>query len=108
MYIYCGLLISTIFNLPQLLTRLLFKLDYNRDELALESEILMKSLNAGQMDIYRAILQAIENNQPGFFFIYAYRDTGKTYLWKTIITKLCAQGKIVLPPPLDFSHIVWS
>ena len=48
MYIYCGLLISTIFNLPQLLTRLLFKLDYNRDELALESEILMKSLNAGQ------------------------------------------------------------
>jgi len=38
----------------------------------------------------------VKNNKGGMFFLYGYRGTGKTFMWKTLSAALCAERKIVL------------
>ncbi|GJS06980.1 uncharacterized protein Tco_0363776 [Tanacetum coccineum] len=59
-------------------------------------ECLYGGLNPQQRDEYDNIMQAVNERNGGLFFIYGCRGTGKTYLWKTIISWIRSLGRIVL------------
>ncbi|GJZ81034.1 putative PIF1 DNA helicase/replication protein A1-like protein [Tanacetum coccineum] len=48
-----------------------------------------------QRVLYDNIMLAIDENNGGLFFVYGSGGTGKTYLWKAIITWIRSMGKIV-------------
>ncbi|GJV76883.1 DNA helicase [Tanacetum coccineum] len=95
----------TDFGLPPLSTRLLHELrnrelmeerSYNRDELTQEMNVLVPKLNSDQRRTYDLIVNAVSTGQQELIFVYGHGGTGKTFLWKTVITTLRSQGKIVL------------
>ena len=62
-----------------------------------EHEILLASLNHEQHNIYASIMQVIATESGGFFFfVYVHGGTGKTHLYKTVLTAVRSQGKIAL------------
>ncbi|GJY15965.1 DNA helicase, partial [Tanacetum coccineum] len=83
--------------LAQLANRLLMEeRNYNWEELAqLKNESILL-LNTKQKQIYDLIINADTNNRQELIFVYGHGGTGKTFLWKTIISSLRSEGKIVL------------
>ncbi|XP_028754314.1 uncharacterized protein LOC114713804, partial [Neltuma alba] len=73
------------------------ELNYDRESLKLKTTALMQKLNDEQRIIYDNILSVTNLPQGGFFFVYGYGGTGKTFLWNVLITTLRAKGEIVLP-----------
>nr|GEW77692.1 DNA helicase [Tanacetum cinerariifolium] len=69
---------------------------YNRPELAREKEILLAKLNEKQRRIFHLIVNTCTNNQQELIFVYRHGGIGKTFLWKTIIYALRAEGRIIL------------
>ncbi|GJU75430.1 DNA helicase [Tanacetum coccineum] len=93
------------FGLPLLSPHLLEELrnkelmeekSYNRLELAKEVEILAPKLNTAQKQIYDQVIGAATKGQQELIFVYGHGGTGKTFLWKVLISALRSQGKIVL------------
>ncbi|GJR01101.1 DNA helicase [Tanacetum coccineum] len=83
--------------LAQLSNRLLMEeRNYNVDALMKERNDSVPKLNAQQKAIYDLIINANANHQQELIFVYGYGETGKTFLWKTIISTLRSEGKIVL------------
>ncbi|XP_071700212.1 uncharacterized protein [Rutidosis leptorrhynchoides] len=71
--------------------------NYDHDVLIVELKNLLSKMNVKQREIYDLVLHASDNNLQELLFIYGHRGTGKTFLWKSIITSIRSQGKIVLP-----------
>nr|GEW76574.1 DNA helicase [Tanacetum cinerariifolium] len=69
---------------------------YNRELLAIERDKLVGKLNDCQRNIFDLIIHAVTTRTQELIFLYGQGGTGKTFLWKTIIYTLRAQGKIVL------------
>ncbi|XP_026386119.1 ATP-dependent DNA helicase PIF1-like isoform X2 [Papaver somniferum] len=61
-----------------------------------EFEGLRRNLNEEHTRVFEAVMRSVEDSKGGLFFVYGSGGTGKTYLWRTIITALRAQSKIVL------------
>ncbi|XP_057428026.1 uncharacterized protein LOC130721279 isoform X1 [Lotus japonicus] len=61
----------------------------------LHNECIVK-LNHGQSRVYDEIITAVNECNGGFFFVYGYGGTGKTFLWKTLTYKLRSEKKIIL------------
>lgn len=57
---------------------------------------MFSALNIDQTNAYTAITNCVLTTSPGFFFVSGFGGTGKTFLWKAIISFLRAQNKIVL------------
>ncbi|GJW08504.1 ATP-dependent DNA helicase PIF1-like protein [Tanacetum coccineum] len=72
------------------------ELNYNRPELSELHHKLYRSLTDEQKCMYANILDVVENDKGGMFFVYSYGGTGKTYLYKTMTATLRSEGKIVL------------
>ncbi|XP_074313469.1 uncharacterized protein LOC141648643 [Silene latifolia] len=72
------------------------ELRINREEVLHEHNRLHAGLNTEQKIIYEKVIAATSTDRGGLFFIYGHRGTGKTYLYKTIISKLRSQGELVL------------
>lgn len=70
---------------------------YDKQEMFVQHERLFAQLNDEQTQVYDAILQSINLDNGGIFFVYGSGGCGKTFLWNTIITKLRSERKIVLP-----------
>ncbi|KAK9671513.1 hypothetical protein RND81_12G035200 [Saponaria officinalis] len=70
--------------------------DYNKQEMSMQAEQLEANLNADQRNVFSDVMGSVLNNQGGLYFVYGSGGTGKTYLWKTIITRMRSQGHIVL------------
>ncbi|RZB47105.1 hypothetical protein D0Y65_050939 [Glycine soja] len=49
-----------------------------------------------QAKIYNQIIQVVNKNEGGMFFLYGYGGTGKTFIWKTLATSLRVDNKIVI------------
>ncbi|KAL5146780.1 DeSI-like protein [Glycine soja] len=49
-----------------------------------------------QAKIYNQIIQAVNKNEGGMFFLYGYGGTGKTFIWKTLAASLRADNKLVI------------
>ncbi|GJY09512.1 RNA-directed DNA polymerase, eukaryota, reverse transcriptase zinc-binding domain protein [Tanacetum coccineum] len=69
---------------------------YNRDLLAAERDKLVDKLNNCQRNIFNLIIDVVTTKTQELIFVYGQGGTGKTFLWKTIIYALRAEGKIVL------------
>ena len=69
---------------------------YNVDELKEQHETLYESFTSEQKGIYATVMDAVENDKGGMFFVYGYGGTGKTYLYKTMSAALRSKGGIVL------------
>ncbi|GJY26770.1 DNA helicase PIF1, ATP-dependent [Tanacetum coccineum] len=72
------------------------ELSYNKDKLKEEHKILYVTLTEEQNGIYGTIMDSVDKNKGGMFFIYGYGRTGKTYLYKTMSAACRSQGGIVL------------
>ena len=69
---------------------------YDRDLLRSESERLIPHLNDDQRRVFEEVVNAVNNRQQKLLFVYGHGGTGKTFIWKTIISTLRSNGKIVL------------
>ncbi|XP_017255741.1 uncharacterized protein LOC108225401 [Daucus carota subsp. sativus] len=70
---------------------------YNLAEMKCQHDKLLANCNEEQLGVYRAVLDSIDTNEGGLFFLYGSGGCGKTYVWRTLIAKLRSQGDIVLP-----------
>ncbi|XP_054801556.1 uncharacterized protein LOC129305588 [Prosopis cineraria] len=75
---------------------IMHELNVNRENLQLESQKLISSLTKEQKTIFHSIMSSIGTSSQGFFFVYGYGGTGKTFLWNALITTIRAKGQIVL------------
>ncbi|KAG5016666.1 hypothetical protein JHK82_022317 [Glycine max] len=49
-----------------------------------------------QKTIYHRIIQAVNNNEGGMFFLYGFGGIGKTFIWRTLASSLRAENQIVI------------
>ncbi|XP_020257665.1 uncharacterized protein LOC109834148 [Asparagus officinalis] len=70
--------------------------NYDREELRREHEKLFQGLNEKQRKFYDVVIHSVYSKTGGLYFLYGYGGIGKTYVWKSIITRLRSEGKIVL------------
>ncbi|GJR58474.1 putative PIF1 DNA helicase/replication protein A1-like protein [Tanacetum coccineum] len=69
---------------------------YNANEEWSRFTSLYGGLNPQQRDVYDNIMQAVNEINGWLFFVYGCGGTGKTNLWKTIISWIRSLGRIVL------------
>lgn len=72
------------------------ELQYNREILKKEHSDCLTKLTYEQRHVYDTIMNAVESNNGGMFFVYRYGGTGKTFIWKTLSAALRSKGEIVL------------
>ncbi|XP_076956429.1 uncharacterized protein LOC143631602 [Bidens hawaiensis] len=72
------------------------ELSYDTITLQNESHSLISSLTDEQRKVFDEIMNAVEANKGGVFFLYGYGGTGKTFLWKTLSVAIRSKGQIVL------------
>lgn len=53
-------------------------------------------MNSDQKQTFHSIMQSIEKKSGQFFFVHGHRGTGKTYLWRTLLSKVRSKRKIAL------------
>ncbi|XP_058761035.1 uncharacterized protein LOC131634386 [Vicia villosa] len=58
---------------------------------------LYSSLTNEQRTIYEEIMDVVQKQRGGVFFLYSYGGTGKTFMLNTLSAALRSQKKIVLP-----------
>ena len=56
------------------------ELDYDIYELQEEHSPLFEKSNQKQKEIYESVLDALNENKGGIFFVYGHGGTGKTFL----------------------------
>ncbi|GJR23565.1 ATP-dependent DNA helicase PIF1-like protein [Tanacetum coccineum] len=71
-------------------------LDFDIKKSKAEHEQLHSLLNPEQRVIYEDVVQSVHNKKGNFYFVYRPGGTGKTFLYKTIISRLRSERKIVL------------
>ncbi|XP_047087140.1 uncharacterized protein LOC124698742 [Lolium rigidum] len=93
------------FNLPQARsvgsgsqTNRLIEEEFSYDlaDLLETSAQLNSKLNAHQRKAYEEIVDCVMNKKPGFFFLSGHGGTGKTFVWKAILSFIRSRGKIAL------------
>ncbi|XP_010431521.1 PREDICTED: uncharacterized protein LOC104715846 [Camelina sativa] len=70
---------------------------YDEDEQQPDHDLLFGTLNDKQRLVFDGVMDSVENGEGRFFFLNGPGGTGKTYVYRTLITKLRAMKKIVLP-----------
>uniref|UniRef100_A0A803LHZ9 ATP-dependent DNA helicase n=1 Tax=Chenopodium quinoa TaxID=63459 RepID=A0A803LHZ9_CHEQI len=70
--------------------------NYDTQSLARNACDLENGLNAEQRNVYDNILEAVYHNTGKLSFVYGSGGSGKTYLWKALISKLRSEEHIVL------------
>ncbi|OMO87887.1 DNA helicase PIF1, ATP-dependent [Corchorus capsularis] len=72
------------------------ELDFYYNALQMEHLENCRKLNTRQAEVYGIIRQAADAGEGGLFFVYGHGGTGKTFLWKTIISGIRSTSRIVL------------
>nr|GEU35210.1 ATP-dependent DNA helicase PIF1-like [Tanacetum cinerariifolium] len=70
--------------------------DFDIKESKLGHDQLHSLLNPKQHAIYDDVIQFVHNQSGQFYFIYGPGGTGKTFVYKTIISRIRSEGMIVL------------
>lgn len=60
------------------------ELSYDRFDMATQLQNYMSSINNEQRNVFERIMEAVDGNRCGFFFVYGHGGTGKTFIWKTL------------------------
>ncbi|XP_057425900.1 uncharacterized protein LOC130719291 [Lotus japonicus] len=53
-------------------------------------------MTAEQKGVYDSIMQSVLSDSGGFYFLYRYGGTGKTFVWNTLSAAIRSMGMIVL------------
>ncbi|XP_022023789.1 uncharacterized protein LOC110924055 [Helianthus annuus] len=72
------------------------ELRYDVSAPAIEFDNNLSSLTDEQRLVFDEIIEAVNSNAGGLFFVYGYGGTGKTFLWKTLSASIRCKGDIVL------------
>ncbi|GKV14803.1 hypothetical protein SLEP1_g25620 [Rubroshorea leprosula] len=72
------------------------ELNYDIRKMKADHDNFYISLNNQQREIYHRILDAVEQKEGGIFFVYGHEGIGKTFLYKTILSRLRSERKIAL------------
>ncbi|CAJ2651719.1 unnamed protein product [Trifolium pratense] len=65
-------------------------------EMAKLHESMLLKLTQEQRSVYNQIMDSVSTGAGGFFFLYGYGGTGKTFLWNTLSAAIRSKGSIVL------------
>ena len=68
------------------------ELNYNKDEMEREYLSLLKCLTIEQLNVYEEIISSVVYEKSGFFFLYGYGGTGKTFMWRTLSVAVRSTG----------------
>ena len=69
---------------------------YDRQALVETLDRDVQKMTAEQRKIFDEILDAVNEERGGMFFVYGFGGTGKTFLWKLISAAIRSKGDIVL------------
>ncbi|XP_058774322.1 uncharacterized protein LOC131648594 [Vicia villosa] len=72
------------------------ELDYDDDTEKQKFQELFHALTDEQRSIFEKIMDAVNKQSGGVFFLHGYGGTGKTFMWITLSSALRSQKKIVL------------
>ncbi|AES86937.1 PIF1-like helicase [Medicago truncatula] len=72
------------------------ELNYNKDELTKTQTDMLLMLTDEQRCVHDKIMDSKGFDDGGFFFLYGYGGTGKTFIWKTSLAVVRSKGLIVL------------
>ncbi len=72
------------------------ELAYDQHSLTTDVDNVKDRLNDDQRNTYKIILNAMANKEGKLFFVYGSGETGKTFVWTTLLSRLRGQGKITL------------
>lgn len=75
---------------------ILDELDYNKEEQRQTNHALLAKLTDQQLSVYDQIMQVVSGGTGGFYFLYGYGGTGKTFIWNTLSSGLRSEGHIVV------------
>ncbi|KAL6514700.1 hypothetical protein OROGR_020279 [Orobanche gracilis] len=86
------------FVVPDIRNRFIHdEISYDKDAMNNEHSVLYSKLTDEQTGVYHKIMSVVDRGRGGVFFLYGYGGTGKTFIWKTLCSKLRGRGDIVLP-----------
>ncbi|GJY18084.1 ATP-dependent DNA helicase PIF1-like protein [Tanacetum coccineum] len=71
-------------------------MDFDIKQSKLKHDQLHSLLNPKQHAIYKDVIQFVHNQSGQFYFVYGPGGTGKTFVYKTIISQIRSEGMIVL------------
>ncbi|XP_031108678.1 uncharacterized protein LOC116013169 [Ipomoea triloba] len=72
------------------------ELAYDKESLKIEHETLVTQLTDEQKNVYDSVMNDIDCNGGGLFFVYGYGGTGKTFVWRMLSSMIRSRGDIVL------------
>ncbi|XP_019163439.1 PREDICTED: uncharacterized protein LOC109159782 [Ipomoea nil] len=72
------------------------ELAYDCGEQEKENQELERQLTDEQKAIYNEVLNDVDRQEGGLFFVYGYGGTGKTFLWRALSSALRSKSQIVL------------
>ena len=71
------------------------ELNYDKIEMSEMHCSLFQSLTPEQVKVYENIMTAVLSEVGGFFFLYGFGGTRKTFMWKTFSTEIRSKELIV-------------
>ncbi|XP_057445063.1 uncharacterized protein LOC130737334 [Lotus japonicus] len=70
--------------------------NYDKDALKVQYIELLSMLTPEQKSVYERVVTSALSNSGGFYFLYGYGGTEKTFVWNTLSASLRSKGLIVL------------
>ncbi|XP_074327666.1 uncharacterized protein LOC141665580 [Apium graveolens] len=73
------------------------KTGYDTEQMKRQHDENSIKLNREQKEVYEAVVESVNSNKGGKFFVYGSGGCGKTFVWKTLLCYLRLERKIVFP-----------
>ncbi|KAG7572528.1 Nucleic acid-binding OB-fold [Arabidopsis suecica] len=70
--------------------------NYDRNEQKEKLEESLQKMTDEQKSVYSEIIDAVDNDKGGVFFVYGFGGTGKTFIYTTLSASVRSRGSIVL------------
>jgi len=72
-------------DMPTLTNKLIVdELNYNKDELEKTHDDMLLMLTDEQRCVHDKIMESVGSEDGGYFLLYGYGGTRKTFIWKTL------------------------
>ncbi|KAF7835735.1 uncharacterized protein G2W53_010594 [Senna tora] len=72
------------------------ELNYHKELLRTQHHTFFATLTQEQKKIYNLVIEAVDQQNGGIFFVNGFGGSGKTFIWNTLTSALRGRGDIVL------------